>query len=205
MARTVACLDLRFPPLAVAPDLPERVTVALHDFPTAAIHESGEDDAPTWRVFFSDPSAIDDAVSVLDHEFRADGLVVSRAAVDDEAPVRAAGHPVAVVPDPGEAIEVGDAVALAAGVVPEAERRRREGARADQLAGLAGRQGATRGVEDLDRLPQQIDAPERLSQRPHRRGQRLFPGGDDPERGTTWRQVVGGGWWVVGVRCSVLG
>jgi ribosomal protein L11 methyltransferase len=84
VARTVACLDLRFPPPAVAPDLPERVTVALHNFPTAAIHESGEDDAPTWRVFFSDPSAIDDAVSVLGREFRAAGLIVSRAAVDDE-------------------------------------------------------------------------------------------------------------------------
>ncbi len=84
MARTVACLDLQFPPTAVAPDLPERVTVALHDFPTAAIHESGEDDAKAWRVFFSDPSALEDVVSVLEREFRAAGLVVSRAAVDDE-------------------------------------------------------------------------------------------------------------------------
>ncbi len=44
---------------------------------------------------------------------------------------------VAVAPDVGKALEVGGAVLLAVGVVPEADRHRREGRGADQLALLA--------------------------------------------------------------------
>lgn len=84
MARTVPCLDLHFPPLASRPDLPDRVALALDDLAPAAVHESGDDLAPTWRVFLADPSATPAAGTALERAFAADGLRVARVEVEDE-------------------------------------------------------------------------------------------------------------------------
>ena len=84
MARTVPCLDLRFPPLAANPDLPDRVAAALDELAPAAIHESGDEAAPAWRVFLADASAIDEARAALDREFSSAGLTIARADVDDD-------------------------------------------------------------------------------------------------------------------------
>jgi ribosomal protein L11 methyltransferase len=84
VARTVPCLDLRFPALTTRPDLPDRVAAALDDLSPAAVHESGDEASPLWRVFLADPLATDQARTALEHEFAALGLVVTRADVDDE-------------------------------------------------------------------------------------------------------------------------
>jgi ribosomal protein L11 methyltransferase len=84
VARTVPCLDLRFPALTTRPDLPDRVAAALDDLSPAAVHESGDEAAPLWRVFLADPLAIDRARTTLEHEFAALGVVVTRADVGDE-------------------------------------------------------------------------------------------------------------------------
>jgi len=84
VSRTVPCLDLHFPPLTAAPDLPDRVSVVLDDLGTAAIHESGDESAPVWRVFFAAPSTVDDAMAALAREFSATGLTMERVDVDDE-------------------------------------------------------------------------------------------------------------------------
>ena len=64
------------------------------------------------------------------------------AAVDDHAAVVGPGGEVAVGPHAGEALEVGGPVAAAVVVAPEAERHRREGLGADQLALAPRRAGA---------------------------------------------------------------
>ncbi len=84
MSRTVPCLDLHFPPLTAGPDLPDRVSMVLDGLGTAAIHESGEESAPVWRVFLAAPSTVDDARAALTREFSATGLTLERVDVDDE-------------------------------------------------------------------------------------------------------------------------
>ena len=84
MARTVPCLDLRFPPLTGDPGLPDRVAAALDDLAPAAIHESGDEAAPVWRVFLADTSALGAAIAALDREFASAGLTIVQADVDDE-------------------------------------------------------------------------------------------------------------------------
>ena len=51
MTRLIPALDLRFlrPPLP-RPNLPDLVSLALDDLAPAAIHETGAEDSPTWRV-----------------------------------------------------------------------------------------------------------------------------------------------------------
>ena len=58
-------------------------------------------------------------------------------------------HVVAVAPDAGKPLEVGIAILAAVGIVPEADRHRRERRRADQLALLADHRRALI-VVDLD-------------------------------------------------------
>ena len=76
------------------------------------------------------------------------------AAVDDEAAGGRDLREVALAPDAGEALEIGGAVAGAVRVVPEAERHRRKGRGADELALDAGRRRAALGVAHLDREPE---------------------------------------------------
>src|SRR5215472_15340843 len=73
-----------------------------------------------------------------------------RATVDDETIVPGDGGVVAVVPHPGEALEVGGPVSHSLRVVPEPERHRGEWRGAHQLPALT-RQRPARSVEDIDR------------------------------------------------------
>jgi ribosomal protein L11 methyltransferase len=72
-------LDLSFPP-----ELIDLVTALLDDLDPAAIHETGPDDAPAWRVFFTEPAARDDAADALAARFAGRGLTVARFDVPDE-------------------------------------------------------------------------------------------------------------------------
>ena len=82
MASSIPCLDLAFP--ADAPDLADRVALALDDLAPAAIHETGNDAAPVWRVFLSDPAAIPRAATLLKARFGSEGLGVETTDVPDE-------------------------------------------------------------------------------------------------------------------------
>ena len=84
MPRTIPCLDLYFPSLAVQPDLPDLVSLALHDLSPAAIHEAGDDAAPVWRIFLADPAGLATAAHQLGTRFETAGLRVVHAEVDDE-------------------------------------------------------------------------------------------------------------------------
>jgi ribosomal protein L11 methyltransferase len=84
VARTIACLDLHFPSLDAQPDLPDLVSLALYDLSPAAIHETGDDRAPVWRIFLSDPAAVDAAARKLAARFDASGLRIACVEVDDE-------------------------------------------------------------------------------------------------------------------------
>lgn len=82
MSAPLPCLDLAFPDNA--PDLADRVALALDDLAPAAIHETGHDAAPVWRVFLSDPAAIPRAAQLLGARFGGEGLGVAIAEVPDE-------------------------------------------------------------------------------------------------------------------------
>jgi ribosomal protein L11 methyltransferase len=82
VAASIPCLDLVFP--GGVPDLADRVALALDDLAPAAIHETGDDAAPVWRVFLSDPAAIGRASQMLTARFGRDGLRVEVAEVADE-------------------------------------------------------------------------------------------------------------------------
>jgi ribosomal protein L11 methyltransferase len=82
VASPIPCLDLVFP--GDAPDLADRVALALDDLTPAAIHETGDDSAPVWRVFLSDPAAIPRAAQLLKARFDREGLGVVVADVPDE-------------------------------------------------------------------------------------------------------------------------
>lgn len=82
MPRVVPALDLRFP---AEPDVPDLVSVALHDIGPTAVHEIGPDEsAPVWRVFFATPQARDAALARLAKELGTRGLIVSATSVPDE-------------------------------------------------------------------------------------------------------------------------
>lgn len=79
--RPSPALDLGFPPdEAVA----ARVTARLDDFSPAAIHETGTDDAPAWRVFFASAAVRDEAHAAFAHEFAAEGVTSAPVDVPDE-------------------------------------------------------------------------------------------------------------------------
>jgi ribosomal protein L11 methyltransferase len=79
--RVFPALDLRFP--AADPRIVDVVTARLDDWAPAAIHETGSEDSPLWRVFFSDSAARDDASRAL-ADYARDGLAVSSVDVPDE-------------------------------------------------------------------------------------------------------------------------
>jgi ribosomal protein L11 methyltransferase len=83
-ARTVPCLDLQFPSPDEYPELADRVSLALDDLSPAAIHETGDDAAPIWRVFLADPSHVASAAAALAAAFAGLGLTVSVVDVEDE-------------------------------------------------------------------------------------------------------------------------
>jgi ribosomal protein L11 methyltransferase len=82
--RLIPALDLRFPPLSTSPDLPDLVTLALDDLAPAAIHETGEAESVTWRVFLTDSRQTGKAAAHLSAEFGVLGLEVTLASIEDE-------------------------------------------------------------------------------------------------------------------------
>ena len=80
--RISPALDLSFP--SAAPELIDLVTALLDDFGPAAIHETGPERAPAWRVFFETAAIRDEARAALTRSCRAQGLTVVTVDVDDE-------------------------------------------------------------------------------------------------------------------------
>jgi ribosomal protein L11 methyltransferase len=80
--RLYSALDLRFP--AGFPDLPDLVSAALDDLAPSAVHETGTDDRPVWRIFFPSSESRDRASATLQAAFAADGLEVAAIEVPDE-------------------------------------------------------------------------------------------------------------------------
>jgi ribosomal protein L11 methyltransferase len=80
--RLSPALDLSFPAGHV--ELIDLVTALLDDFAPAAIHETGDDDAPEWRVFFGQAATRDDAATALGAVFEPQGVTVTPIDVPDE-------------------------------------------------------------------------------------------------------------------------
>jgi ribosomal protein L11 methyltransferase len=80
--RISPALDLSFPP--AAPELTGLVIAFLDDFGPAAIHETGAESAPMWRVFFGTATIRDEALAALTRTFRTQGLTVVTIDVPDE-------------------------------------------------------------------------------------------------------------------------
>jgi ribosomal protein L11 methyltransferase len=83
VTRLIPALDLRFPPLVLRPNLPDLVALALDDLAPAAIHETGPDDSPTWRVFLTDTRLTGKAAALLSAEFGELGLDVTLASIEE--------------------------------------------------------------------------------------------------------------------------
>jgi ribosomal protein L11 methyltransferase len=83
VTRLIPALDLRFPPLVLRPNLPDLVSLALDDLAPAAIHETGAEDRPTWRVFLTDAKQIGKAAARLSAEFGEFGLDVTLASIEE--------------------------------------------------------------------------------------------------------------------------
>jgi ribosomal protein L11 methyltransferase len=83
VTRLIPALDVRFPPLVVRPNLPDLVALALDDLAPAAIHETGPDESPTWRVFLTDPRLTGKAAAHLSAEFSELGLEVTLAWIEE--------------------------------------------------------------------------------------------------------------------------
>ena len=80
--RISPALDLSFPP--AAPELTDLVIALLDDFGPAAIHETGAERAPMWRVFFGTATVRDEALAALTRTYRPQGLTVAAVDVPDE-------------------------------------------------------------------------------------------------------------------------
>jgi ribosomal protein L11 methyltransferase len=79
--RSFPALDVHFP--TGNPVLVDLVTGRLDDCSPSAIHDTGTDDAPIWRVFFADTAARADAARAL-AGYACDGLAVASIDVPDE-------------------------------------------------------------------------------------------------------------------------
>ena len=75
-------LDLTFPP--ARSDLIDLVTASLDEHAPSAIHESGSDEAPRWRVFFGSHAGRDEAERSLAAAFAERGLGLEPVDVPDE-------------------------------------------------------------------------------------------------------------------------
>jgi ribosomal protein L11 methyltransferase len=82
--RSIDALDLHFPPIAGRADLPDRVASFLDDYGLSAVHETGDDDRPTWRIFPSDISQTAAIAAALTATFSVDGCRVEHVVVPDE-------------------------------------------------------------------------------------------------------------------------
>jgi ribosomal protein L11 methyltransferase len=82
--RLVPALELTFPSLLTHPDLADRVAVALDDAGLAAVHESGSEAEPLWRVFLADPLQTDRVAGELRDRFAGDGCRVVVVEIEDE-------------------------------------------------------------------------------------------------------------------------
>ena len=82
--RSIDALDLHFPALAGRADLPDRVASFLDDFGLSAIHETGDEDRPIWRIFPSDISQTEAIHAALTATFSVDGCRVVHVVVPDE-------------------------------------------------------------------------------------------------------------------------
>jgi ribosomal protein L11 methyltransferase len=80
--RVSAALHLSFP--SASPELIDLVTASLDDFAPAAVHETGADDAPEWRVFFGRVETRDEACASLTLAFEARGLTIAPVDVPDD-------------------------------------------------------------------------------------------------------------------------
>ena len=79
MPRAVPVLDLHIP----HSELSDLVSLALHDLTPAAVHETGSDESPVWRVFFTTTEARDAAGRFLMDQLGPAGLAVAPALVED--------------------------------------------------------------------------------------------------------------------------
>jgi ribosomal protein L11 methyltransferase len=80
--RITAAIDLSFPPDRLY--LIDLVTALLDDFGPAAIHETGPDSAPAWRVFLGTSAIRDAALTALTRAYRSQGLTAAAVDVPDE-------------------------------------------------------------------------------------------------------------------------
>lgn len=83
MPRPLFALDLKFPPLADRPDLPDLLAAALDDLGVAAVHEAGDDHQPLWRVFLSDQSRVPGAAATLRADWTSAGCAIDIIEVED--------------------------------------------------------------------------------------------------------------------------
>ena len=79
MPRAVPVLDLHIP----RSELSDLVSLALHDLAPAAVHETGPDESPVWRVFFGSTETRDAAARFLIDQLGPAGLAVTPALVED--------------------------------------------------------------------------------------------------------------------------
>jgi ribosomal protein L11 methyltransferase len=84
VTRSLRALDLHFPFLAGDGDLSGRVAAALDDLSPAAVHETGDDHRPTWRIFPADQSQLDVMASMLAAAFGPSGCRLETVDVEDE-------------------------------------------------------------------------------------------------------------------------
>jgi ribosomal protein L11 methyltransferase len=82
--RLVHALAFHFPPLLPGADLPGLVAAALDDLGPSAVHESGSDVEPTWRIFLADAARLDDSAADLSAAFGPAGCRVEIVAIEDE-------------------------------------------------------------------------------------------------------------------------
>jgi ribosomal protein L11 methyltransferase len=80
--RVFPALDVTF--VAEQRSLIDRVTARLDDFALSAVHETGSDESPVWRVFFASTAQRDAARRELGSEFGHAGLVLKAIDVPDE-------------------------------------------------------------------------------------------------------------------------
>jgi ribosomal protein L11 methyltransferase len=84
VARRIQVLELHFPALSPLPDLSDRAALVLDDAAPAAVHESGDEEAPVWRVFFADAASLAAASDRLAADLQPLGIMVRRAEIEDE-------------------------------------------------------------------------------------------------------------------------
>lgn len=83
MSARIPALDLHFPSTADHPDLPGLAAAILDDIGIAAVHETGPEAAPVWRVFLADRAGLAAAAGRLGAELGRLGVHVEHVWVED--------------------------------------------------------------------------------------------------------------------------